>query len=98
MLFVPRFSDSMSFKSDATSYLFGDTIGKCPIDGGDISLIKYRNFSKIKCSNDNCKINFNINATGLIQMMDKKCDVCSLPIIKIIRKGQSPEYRCIDPC
>jgi DNA topoisomerase-1 len=84
-------------KETITSYANkGDIIGKCPIDGGDISLIKYRNFSKIKCSNENCRINFNIGATGLIQMTDKKCDVCSLPIIKIIRKGQSPEYRCVD--
>jgi DNA topoisomerase-1 len=85
-------------KETITSYANkGDIIGKCPLDGGDLSLIKYRNFYKIKCSNENCKINFNINATGLIQLTDKKCDVCSLPIIKIIRRGQSPEYRCIDP-
>ncbi len=75
----------------------GEIIGKCPVDGGDISLIKYRNFSKIKCSNENCKINFNLNITGLIQLTDKKCDVCSLPLIKIIRRGQSPELRCVDP-
>ncbi len=75
----------------------GEIIGKCPVDNGDLLLIKYRNFSKIKCSNENCKIDFNLNIKGLIQITDKKCDVCSLPIIKIIRRGQSPEYRCIDP-
>ena len=85
-------------KETITSYANrGDVIGKCPLDGGDISLIKYRNFYKIKCSNEDCRINYSISATGLIQMTDKKCDVCSLPVIKIIRKGQSPEYRCIDP-
>ncbi len=85
-------------KETITSYANkGDSIGTCPIDGGDISLVKFRNFSKIKCSTEGCKINFNLNAKGLVQMTDKKCDVCSLPIIKIIRKGQSPEYRCIDP-
>ncbi len=85
-------------KETITSYANkGDVIGKCPLDGGDISLIKYRNFYKIKCSTEDCRINYSISATGLIQMTDKKCDICSLPIIKIIRKGQSPEYRCIDP-
>ena len=85
-------------KETITSYANkGDSIGTCPLDGGEISLVKFRNFSKIKCSTEGCKINFNLNATGLVQMTDKRCDVCSLPIIKIIRKGQSPEYRCVDP-
>ncbi len=75
----------------------GEIMGKCPVDNGDISLIKYRNFSKVKCSNEDCKINFNLNISGLIQLTDKRCDVCSLPLIKIIRRGQSPELRCIDP-
>jgi DNA topoisomerase I (EC 5.99.1.2) len=33
---------------------------------------------------------------GLIKETDKKCDVCGLPLINIIRRGQSPELRCID--
>ena len=91
-------SNQNEIKETITSYANkGDFIGKCPVDGGDISLIKYRNFSKIKCSTEGCKINYSISATGLIQITDKKCDICSLPVIKIIRRGQSPEYRCIDP-
>ncbi|MEM0139510.1 MAG: DNA topoisomerase I [Ferroplasma sp.] len=96
---LSRFQNNRAeIKDTITEYANkGDVIGKCPIDGGDISLIKYRNFSKIKCSNDDCRINFNLNLNGLIQLTDKSCDICSLPIIKIIRKGQSPEYRCVDP-
>ena len=47
-------------KETITSYANkGDSIGTCPLDGGEISLIKFRNFSKIKCSTEGCKINFN---------------------------------------
>ncbi|WP_287954730.1 DNA topoisomerase I [Acidiplasma sp.] len=91
-------SNRDSIKETITEYANkGEVIGKCPIDNGDISVIKYRNFEKIKCSNDECKINFNISGTPLIQLTDKKCPVCGLPLIKIIRRGQSPEIRCIDP-
>ncbi len=75
----------------------GEVVGKCPIDSGDISVVKYRNFQKIKCSNENCKINFNLSGNALIQLTDKSCEVCDLPLIKVIRRGQSPENRCVDP-
>ena len=46
-------------------------MGKCPSDAGDL-IIRQSRYGKrfLGCSNDDCKINFNINATGLVQMME----------------------------
>ena len=30
-------------------------------------------------------------------MLEDRCPICSLPKIKVIRKGQSPDIRCINP-
>ncbi|AAT43332.1 DNA topoisomerase I [Picrophilus oshimae] len=75
----------------------GESLGRCPLDGNELFLIKYRDHYKIKCGDENCRIDFNIYSNGRIQLNDSKCPVCSLPMIKIIRKGQSPEVKCIDP-
>jgi len=40
---------------------------------------------------------FYLPRTGKIEFTDKKCPVCGLPLIKIIRRGQSPELRCLNP-
>ena len=74
-------------KETITSYANkGDSIGTCPLDGGEISLIKSRNFSKIKCycgkdDNEN-NIVYNKdkrNATGLCSyagdLVKVKCQV-----------------------
>lgn len=76
----------------------GDPIGKCPLhDDSNVIIIKGRDFSTIKCEKEECKINFNISSRGLIQLMESACPVCELPQIKVIRRGQSPEIRCVDP-
>jgi len=75
----------------------GTPIGKCPIHGLDISVIKGRDFVRIKCEDETCKINFPAPLKGKLELLDEKCPVCGLPEIKIIRHGQSPEIRCVDP-
>ena len=75
----------------------GEVIGECPIDHGELSLIKNRDLVKIKCSTENCRIDFILKANGKIELAGKNCPECGLPLIKIIRRGQSPEIRCIDP-
>ncbi|MGC8608375.1 MAG: DNA topoisomerase, partial [Thermoplasmata archaeon] len=75
----------------------GEIIGKCPLDGKNLLLIKDRYTNTIKCENESCRINFKIKKYGMIQLTDKSCPICGLPMIKIIRRGQSPEIKCIDP-
>lgn len=75
----------------------GEVIGKCPEHGTDISLIKDRFSSRIKCSTDGCRIDFVLRDRGKIELTDQRCPTCGLPIIKIIRRGQSPQRKCLDP-
>ncbi|WP_276968424.1 DNA topoisomerase, partial [Metallibacterium scheffleri] len=74
----------------------GIVIGKCPEHNTDIKVIKNREYIKIKCVTEGCRIDYTSKIMGLIKETDKKCDVCGLPLINIIRRGQSPELRCID--
>ncbi len=75
----------------------GEVIGKCPFDGKNLLLVKDRYTNIIRCENEACRINFRINKYGMIQLTDRACPVCGLPMIKIIRRGQSPEIKCINP-
>ncbi len=76
----------------------GRPIGECPLHSGKSILhIKERAFSKLKCEDEDCKIDFKAPTRVLIQLSEKECPVCSLPQIKVIRRGQSPDIRCINP-
>ena len=75
----------------------GNPIGKCPYHDCDIVLLRNRDFSKLKCSDESCTIDFYSPSRGTPQILEEKCDICSLPLIRIIRKGQSPDTRCINP-
>ena len=66
-------------------------IGVC--DGG--KLVYYERKRLVICEGENKKF-FNLPKTGKIEFLDRKCPICGLPLIKIIRKGQSPEIRCLD--
>jgi len=75
----------------------GDTVGTCPEHGTDLIILKNRDSAKIKCTTDGCRIDFYVPANALIKLEEKKCPECSLPLIRIIRKGQAPETKCINP-
>ncbi len=76
----------------------GKPIGECPLHKGkNILHIKERSFSRLKCEVEGCRIDFKAPSRVLIQLAEKECPVCSLPQIKAIRRGQSPDIRCIDP-
>lgn len=75
----------------------GDVIGQCPIHSTDLVLLKARAAAKIKCATPDCKIDFYAPYNALIRLEDKACPECTLPLIRVIRKGQAPEIRCIDP-
>ena len=75
----------------------GEILGKCPFHDRNIILLKNRDFYTVKCEDESCRINFNMPGRSLIQLLEDRCPICSLPKIKVIRKGQSPDIRCINP-
>ncbi len=75
----------------------GREIGTCPEHGTPVLLLRNREFARIKCSHEGCRIDFPAPLLGTPEMLEEKCPVCGLPEIRVIRRGQSPEIRCIDP-
>lgn len=75
----------------------GEILGKCPFHDKNIILLKNRDFYTVKCEDESCRINFNMPGRSLIQLLEDRCPICTLPKIKVIRKGQSPDIRCINP-
>lgn len=82
-------------KSELKEAIRSDTIfGKCPKCGSDMILIKFRGGKFLKCSS--CNFRTSLPKTGKIEFTDQKCEICGSPLIKIIRRGQSVELRCLD--
>ncbi len=67
-------------------------IGEC--DGG--KLIYYERKRLVVCDSKEKKF-YNLPKTGRVEFLKKKCPVCGLPLIRVVRRGQSPEIRCLDP-
>lgn len=42
-------------------------------------------------------IDFPSPVRGTPQILEDKCEECGLPLMRVIRRGQSPETRCINP-
>ncbi len=75
----------------------GDTVGTCPEHHTDLIILRARDSAKIKCTTEGCRIDFYVPSNALIKVEEKNCPDCSLPLIRIIRKGQAPETRCMNP-
>ncbi len=69
-------------------------IGECP-DGG--KLIYYHRKNVVVCKSPDGDKFYYLPSTGKVEFLKEKCPVCGLPLIKVIRKGQSPEIRCLNP-
>ena len=94
--------DDLINKADKINEKFYETlrlekvVGKCPKCGADL-IIDYRNDSRfIKCSGPSNDFFQYLPRTGKIEVTDEKCPVCGLFLIKVIRKGERPEMRCVD--
>lgn len=74
-------------------------IGECPTCGGKLKILKSREGREfIGCSGyPKCKTSFPKPKGAMIEATGKKCEVCNMPMIKVIRKGQPPETVCVDP-
>jgi DNA topoisomerase-1 len=73
-------------------------MGKCPKCGAPLHLYKNRNYRYVQCSRyPECDFRYYLPKTGKVEITNENCPVCGLPLIKIVRKGQGVEIKCIDP-
>ncbi len=73
-------------------------MGTCPKCGAPLHLYKNKNYRYVQCSKfPECDFRYYLPKTGKIEITSEKCPVCGLPLIKIIRKGQGVELKCINP-
>ena len=75
----------------------GESIGKCPEHNTDIMFSRDRERARFWCITEGCERKFDRLIRGKITATDRVCPVCGNPLIRIIRRGQSPEEVCIDP-
>ena len=72
-------------------------MGICPDCGNSLTIKKSKNGDFIGCNGyPECRKAYPIPKGAMIQMTDETCPVCSLPLIRIIRRGMPPENVCID--
>ncbi|MGP6239272.1 DNA topoisomerase I [Cuniculiplasma sp. SKW4] len=75
----------------------GTQIAVCPEHGTPIQAVKIRDSIRFRCETEGCKIDYYHKLRGLIKESESKCPVCGLPLVTVIRRGQSPEIICINP-
>ncbi len=68
-------------------------IGECP-DGGKLIYLERKKL--VVCEYGETTKFYNLPKTGHVEFLNRKCPVCGLPLIKVVRRGQSPEIRCLD--
>ena len=94
--------DELLNKSDKINEKFYETlrlekvVGKCPKCGSDLIMDYGNNARYIKCTGPSNDFFQFLPRTGKVEVTDEKCPVCGLFLIKVIRKGERPETRCVD--
>ncbi len=72
-------------------------LGECKC-GGDLILRKSRFGLFVGCNKyPECRQTYPLPKNALIQSLDKTCEKCGTPIVKVIRKGRRPFTMCLDP-
>jgi len=73
-------------------------IGICPKCGNNMTIKKSKNGNFIGCDGyPECTCAYPMPRGALVQTTEEKCEVCGLPKLKVIRKGNPPQIICIDP-
>jgi len=73
-------------------------IGVCPACSNNISIKRSKKGNFIGCDGyPECARAYPLPRGAMIQTTEETCDVCSLPKLKVIRKGSPPQTVCIDP-
>jgi DNA topoisomerase-1 len=76
-------------------------LGKCPSCGKNLKIMfspKTRKYF-VGCSGykEGCRTAFPLPHNASIQRMDKVCEKCNTPIIRVMRRGRRPFNMCLDP-
>lgn len=73
-------------------------MGKCPKCGSPLHLFKTREYRYVQCSRyPECDFKYYLPKTGKVEITGEQCPVCGLPLIRVMRRGQNIELKCIDP-
>jgi DNA topoisomerase-1 len=101
-VFLSGLLDDLIRKSEKISEKFNDTlkqekvVGKCPKCGSDLIIDTTPTSRFIKCTGPENDFFQFLPKTGKIEVTDEKCPDCGLFLIRVIRKGERPEIRCVD--
>ncbi len=71
-------------------------VGKCPKCGSDLIMDYGSNARYIKCTGPSNDFFQFLPRLGKIEVTDEKCPECGLFLIRVIRRGERPETRCVD--
>lgn len=71
-------------------------VGECPKCGSSLIIDYSHNSRYLKCTGPSNDFFQFLPKTGKIEITDEKCPTCGLFLIKVIRKGERPETRCVD--
>lgn len=102
-LMLEKLIDDLLKKAGKIGEKFNETlkkerkVGVCPRCGSDLIIDTGKNYRFIKCVGPSNDFFYFLPRTGKIEITDEKCPECGLFLIKVIRKGQRPELRCVDP-
>ncbi|MGC8574409.1 MAG: DNA topoisomerase I [Thermoplasmata archaeon] len=102
-LMLEKLIDDLLNKAGKIGEKFNETLKKerkvatCPKCGSDLIIDNGKNYRFIKCVGPSNDFFYFLPRTGKIEITDQKCPECGLFLIKVIRKGQKPELRCVDP-
>jgi len=76
-------------------------VGTCSECGGNLRIIRSKSSGKrfVGCSgyDDGCRNSYPLPQSGKVVTTDKTCNECGKPIVKVIKKGKSPWWLCINP-
>ncbi len=73
-------------------------IGKCISCGNELNIKRSKNGNFIGCDGyPDCTCAYPLPRGSLNQPTESVCEVCGLPQLRVIRKGNPPLMQCIDP-
>ncbi len=73
-------------------------IGICPDCKGTLRVKRSRKGEFIACSNyPDCRRAYPKPKGAKVEPTDRYCEICKAPLVKVIRRGTSPIFQCLNP-
>ena len=83
-------------ESNREAETIANTVGKCPVCEGTLMMRRGKFGKFIACDKyPDCKTTFKLPQYGTIKPIEKVCEVCGYPMVKIIKKRGAQEI-CIN--